>query len=336
MNAQIVTATYDTPKTQQDGSQGLLLRRAVPNAENPAWVYLATLSASSRRTMRAALATIAGIFGADVATLDWAALRYQHTAAIRARLAEACKPATANKMLSALRGVLRAAWQLGQIGADDYRRAADLRGVAGSTLPAGRALSAGEIAALLDACADDPTPAGRRDAAMLALLRACGLRRAELCALDLADWTPADGALRVRGKRNKERAVYVAGGALDALTDWLAERGSEPGALFCPVNRGGKVTVRRMHAEAVWAALRKRAEQAGVRDFSPHDLRRTFAGDLLDAGADIATVQRLMGHANVNTTARYDRRGEQAKRKAVSLLHVPYRKRRGLDGIVTS
>jgi integrase len=281
--------------------------------------------------MHGALDAIAGLLTngrADALGLDWAALRFQHTAAIRSKLAETYSPATANKMLSALRGVLKAAWRLGLMAADDYTRAADVESVKGSTLPAGRALTAGEIAALLEACANDPTPAGARDAAMIALLRVGGLRRAELCALDIGDYTPADGQLIIRGKRNKERTAYVTNGAADALADWLQIRGDEPGPLFCPVNKGGRIITRWMYPEAVFNMLRKRGEQAGVKDLSPHDLRRTFVSDLLDAGADISTVQRLAGHSSVTTTARYDRRGEEAKRKAVELLHVPYVRRK--------
>jgi integrase len=125
----------------------------------------------------------------------------------------------------------------------------------------------------------------------------------------------------------------VNNGAADALADWLAirpedhEHESEGGGpLFFPINKGGHILVGdRLTEQAIYKMLKKRAQEAGVKDFSPHDLRRTFVSDLLDAGADIATVQKMAGHANVTTTARYDRRPEEAKRKAAGLLHVPYR-----------
>jgi site-specific recombinase XerD len=82
-----------------------------------------------------------------------------------------------------------------------------------------------------------------------------------------------------------------------------------------------------MTDQAVLGILKKRGRQAHVQAFSPHDLCRTFISDLLDAGADIATVQKLAGHSQVTTTARYYWRGEATKKKAARRLYVPYRKR---------
>ena len=80
-----------------------------------------------------------------------------------------------------------------------------------------------------------------------------------------------------------------------------------------------------MTPDAVLKALARRARAAGIgARFSPHDLRRTFISELLDTGADLATVRALAGHARVETTAGYDRRGEQAKRRAAEMLHFPY------------
>lgn len=281
--------------------------------------------------MRQSLEVIArlltgGLAGAE--QVDWSGVRYQHSQAVRSRLAESFAIATANKHLSALRGVLCEAWRLGQMSAEDYHRAADVEAVRGETLPRGRALGAGELAALMCACSGDPGPAGARDAALLAVLYGGGLRRSEAVALDVSDFDPETGMLTIRAaKGRRDRTAYATNGAATALQDWLAERGPEPGPLFVPVNKGGRLTVTTMSGQAVRTILRKRAGQAGVAGLSPHDLRRSFVSHLLDAGADITTVSKMAGHASVTTTARYDRRGEAAKRKAAQLLFVPYQGR---------
>ena len=301
--------------------------------KNAAAVYLARLGNGSRRTMRQALDTIAGIVSsgsADALSLPWHELRFQHTAALRSELAERYRPATTNKMLSALRGVLKTAWRLGQLDADSYRRAADLPSVNGTTLPAGRSLTSGEIAALLNTCGAEQGAKGIRDAALIGVLYS-GLRRAEVVGLDLADWDAA-GALRVLGKGRKERLVPLVNGARLALGDWLLIRGDEPGPLFLPVRKGGMVMRRRLTTQAIYHILVTRAEQAGIDALSPHDFRRTVAGDLLDAGADLVAVQKILGHASPTTTARYDRRPESAKASAMDRLHLPYQRRVLGDG----
>ena len=99
------------------------------------------------------------------------------------------------------------------------------------------------------------------------------------------------------------------------------------GPLFTRILKGGRITQERLSDQGVYHILDTRRQQANMAPFTPHDLRRTFAGDLLDAGVDLSTVQKLMGHANANTTSGYDRRGERAKRDAVRKLHVPYQRR---------
>ena len=79
-----------------------------------------------------------------------------------------------------------------------------------------------------------------------------------------------------------------------------------------------------MSEQGILRALQRRSVRAGFDAFTPHDFRRTFIGNLLDAGADIVTVAKLAGHASPSTTSKYDRRGEAAKKRAVDLLDVPY------------
>ncbi len=315
--------TASSPATTHE----LTLTRYRPRDQHPAAVYLAKLSPGSRRAMRHALDTIASLLTSapcNAETLDWAALRYQHTAAVRAVLAERYRPAMANKALAALRGVLAQCWQLGQMTAEEYHRARHLDPVKGTTLPKGRALAFGELRALFAACAADPSLIGRRDAAMLAVLCGGGLRRAEVVALNLADYDPESDALTVRGKGCKERMVYATNGTKEALEAWLTVRGAVSGPLFVRIGKGERLTRERLTDQAVWHVLQQRRRQAKVKAFSPHDLRRTFISTLWDAGADGVTIQRLAGHANIQTSAKYDRRGEEAKKRAAQMVHVPF------------
>ena len=92
------------------------------------------------------------------------------------------------------------------------------------------------------------------------------------------------------------------------------------------MNKGGKIGAGRMSGEALRKMLEKRSRQARLsRDITWHDFRRTFAGNLWDAKIDGVTIQKLMGHASQNQTARYDRRPEATRRAAVKVLHVPYK-----------
>ncbi len=271
--------------------------------------------------------TIRPITGsADIDTLPWASLRYSHTTAIRAALARAVSegryaPATANKHLAALRGTLKAAWRLGMMETDDYLRATDLRPISGSRLPAGRNVDQSELASLLASCRADDSPAGVRDVAVIGLGYLSGARRAELVALHVADVDTEPAAIRVVGKGGKQRLVPLSPTVGPLLEAWMALRGDSPGPLFCRIDRSGNLRLgHSITGEAIRQILARRSLAAGVAAISPHDLRRTYAGDLLDAGADLPAVQQLMGHASPSTTSRYDRRGDKARRSAAERL----------------
>ncbi len=297
---------------------------------DPLAAYLDGLAPASRAAVRKRLRAAARVAGADPTAppdtaLPWGQLRAHHIAFIRARLIERGNaPATVNLTLAALRGIAREARNVNLMSDEEYRRIAEVKPHKGEMLPAGRSIRAGELTALVEACARDRTLAGARDAAILACLYVGGLRRAELAALDVGDYDPDPPTLKVRhGKGNKARLVPLEPSGAIALDAWLRVRGQVPGRLFLPVNHGGRIQGQGLTAQAIYNVLTKRAGQAKTEHASPHDLRRSFVGDLLDAGVDISTVQQLAGHANVTTTQRYDRRGEASKRTAVEKLHFP-------------
>ncbi|MFK7897187.1 MAG: tyrosine-type recombinase/integrase [Myxococcota bacterium] len=250
-------------------------------AFSPSAAYLDQLGEGSRRTMREALAKLAHWASdgkCDAETLPWQLLRIEHTAALRTRLAANLAPATANKHLAALRGVLKQCWRHGDMSAEAYQRAIDLPPVRGGSPRKSAPLGPAELKRLTDACVGDTSPAGARDEALLALLYGASLRRSEAVALDFSDYDLERDELTVRGANQREPRCFVANAdARRALERWILIRGPEPGPLFNPVNKGGRIERRRLSEQAIYIACQKRASEAGLPPTSPEDLRRADA-----------------------------------------------------------
>jgi integrase/recombinase XerC len=179
-----------------------------------------------------------------------------------------------------------------------------------------------ELVAAAARLADDGSPVGLRDTAMLELLYATGVRVGELVNLDLDDVDRGRNVVRVLGKGRKERTVPFGRPAADALDAWLA-RGRPalmaPGAgpaLFLGA-RGGRIDQR-----AVRTVVHRRiADVPGAPDIGPHGLRHTAATHLLEGGADLRSVQELLGHASLATTQLYTHVSTDRLRQAYRQAH---------------
>ena len=150
--------------------------------------------------------------------------------------------------------------------------------------------------------ADDGDPIAIRDRAVIELLYATGIRVSELCSTDVDDVDPGARTVRVLGKGAKERVVPFGLPALDALRAWLDVRTAlAPSGPALFVGRRG----RRIDPRTARAAVQRLSGQAGVPRVAPHALRHSAATHVLEGGADLRTVQELLGHATLATTQRY-------------------------------
>jgi integrase/recombinase XerC len=179
-----------------------------------------------------------------------------------------------------------------------------------------------ELVAVASRLADDGSPVGIRDMAMLELLYATGVRVGELVALDIDDLDRGRNVLRVLGKGRKERTVPFGRPAADAVDAWLARGRPQllaPGAgaaLFLGA-RGGRIDQR-----AVRTVVHRRiADVPGAPDIGPHGLRHTAATHLLEGGADLRSVQELLGHASLATTQLYTHVSTDRLRQAYRQAH---------------
>lgn len=237
-------------------------------------------------------------------------------------------PASINQAMSALK---KLAFEMSENGILDHNTYTSIENIPGqkyTPLLAGRHISQEEIEALLKSCQLDDSVFGVRDAAIIAMLYITGMRRSEVVNLDLANINLEESKVEIRAaKGKKDRISYLTNEVVLAIREWLIIRGEAEGALFCRIYKAGKLSYKRLTSQAIHYIVGNRERQAGLDQLTPHDLRRTIISDLLDAGEDIAVVARIVGHADVNTTARYDRRPERAMQEAIQKIKVPYKKR---------
>lgn len=235
---------------------------------NPLQLYLARSPASAHRAVRHALRVLVSLVGRpgdDPHTLAWHQLSAAQCATIRRSLAERYAPGTVNRILCTLRGVLRAAAELSLADAAVWTsiKSVGRRSGSGHASP----LKQADIERMFLDCRDDPGIGGCRDAAVLALMYGAGLRRHEVARLDREHYLDCGTVVLPDAS-----AIALTRSADEAVRAWLTFRGDASGPLLCPVNKAGRVKVRRLSDQALYLIVLRRSQRAGVF-LSPDALR---------------------------------------------------------------
>ncbi len=285
-------------------------------------VHLADERRCSRHTVRAYEGDLRSLaeFCCGRGITDPPALRLSHLRAwLAAQSADGRSRSTVARRAASARAFTSWCLQRGLTATDPGERLASPQ--VSQVLPT--VLDVDEATALMEhalVAADDGSVAGLRDAALLEVLYGTGIRVSELCGLDRRDVDRGERTLRVRGKGDRERTVPVGAPALLAVEEWsrvreawVTDRSGE--ALFLGP-RGGRIDPR-----AVRSVVHRIAEQAGVSDLAPHGLRHTAATHVLQGGADLRTVQELLGHASLATTQRYTHVSVERLRASFAQAH---------------
>lgn len=218
-----------------------------------------------------------------------------------------------NSYISAIRGISEAAWSLGLMTQEETARIKKIKKFRTKRITVGRELSLDETAALLDN-SSGPKISEIRDHAILSILIGTGMRRAEISSISFEGYDRQKGSLKIIGKGDKQRKVYMPDEVKQALDQWIEVRGYQTeGPIFVRIRRFGVIDTKApLTPEAVGLIVHKYTELAGITDkVTPHDLRRTFATRLIKQNVDLVAVRDLMGHASVVTTSNYDRRDEE-------------------------
>lgn len=293
---------------------------------NPLTLYLTRLAPSSQLTMRYVLQDAADRLGFEdinLEDIDWHLLQPEHVIALVAALREdGYAPNTSSLYVNAVRGVMNEAWRLNLISQEHLLRMRTVKAAPGTRLSQGRNLRRSLIREMMEVCAADPRPQGLRDAAVIGILYGSGMRKSESVNLDLAQINFEERSLRVIGKGNKELIKYAPDWAFAKLQAWLAfrreqlkEGEQDDNFLFNRIRRGSHITRERITKHAIYYIARQRGQQVGVK-IMPHDFRRSFITRVIEEH-DLSIAQKLAHHTNIQTTASYDVRDDNERRRAV-------------------
>lgn len=215
--------------------------------------------------------------------------------------------ATINQRLSAIRKLAAEASDNGALDIQIANGIKSIKGVRQEGMRTGNWLAKQQAQQLLNA-PDIDTLKGLRDRAILALLLGCGLRRAEAASLTFDHIQQRDGRwvlVDFLGKRNKVRSVPAPNWTKIAIDEYAANAGLTEGIVFRPINKGGRITGKRMTEQAIYNVVLYYADKISVGRIAPHDLRRTFAKLAHKGGSGLDQIQLSLGHGSIQTTERY-------------------------------
>lgn len=308
---------------------------------DPVGVYLASRrNPRTRRAMDQALVRVAKLLNTTVADIPWTALRYEHVEGIYSSLVSLARSengvgrtystSTLDLTLTAVRGVLKTAWKMGLMSHGDYAAAVAIDRAKTEEGPlAGRYVPSAELVKLREYADAAPEPWGPYVNGTMDAEFGAGLRAFELSKLRLDGkediFDPIGGTIVVRGKRDKLRVVPLGETEAAGVARWIETRKRIAFTVpwIFPRVMPRSVIDAKMNGQFVERLCDFVWKGADIPPFTPHDCRRTFITTLLEAGLDLPTVQRLAGHSDPKTTARYDRRSaaaDAAARRRVQIM----------------
>jgi site-specific recombinase XerD len=292
--------------------------------KNPAHVWLSSLNSNiSVKNYTIILNRLCKTINkTSINTFQWSDIDYVMVLNLkRLLLDESISHSSINTYLSAIKGVSREAWQLDLISVDCYMKIREIKRLKGNSNTKGRSLAPNEMNNLVFSKCRGGDAMELRDTAIIALTYAAGLRRGEVVKLDVSDYK--NEKITVHGKGSKIRMLHLPQFSIKILNRWLHIRGDWDGAIFPAFRRGNHIVEQtRLSTNSIEDILKKRGKKLKLEHFSPQDLRRSFATNLLDAGIDAYIVRRLMRHEKIETTIRYDMNQDRDAKKSVELLPI--------------